>query len=196
MARDLTLDKYSGLMLALMAKYKVMTVAEYLTMPRAGEIAVIYHEVGDHPERAAAMALLGKRLGLRSTYYFRWDPKATYWKGAGQDRLGNFPEMQVIEAKLYGHEVGYLHQEGEDAAARLARLRELAPVRTATAEVGDTMGGPFSAEFSEFFHMRNHGRSWISGPGQNLGGSGPVEELLRSGKHPMVLIGVPPDRWK
>lgn len=197
MSRDFTLEKYSELMLALMAEHKVMTVSDYLTMPgRDDSVAVIRHDVLGMPERAARMALLEKRLGVRSTYYFGWDPKATYWGGKGDERLGNFPELQVTEAKLYGHEVGYIPREGEDAASRLARLRALAPVRSAISQVSDDdiLGGPFSPEFSGFISIVNEGKRW-SGP-DKLKGTDSVIEYIKSKKESFIMLSVDPGGWK
>ncbi|MDO9536757.1 MAG: hypothetical protein Q7J68_00370, partial [Thermoplasmata archaeon] len=81
MTRDFTLEKYSDLLLALIGKYRIRTVADYLTQPEREHVVVLRHDVDKHPERAARMALLEKNMGVQSTYYFRWDPKAINWAG-------------------------------------------------------------------------------------------------------------------
>ena len=194
MARAPTLEKYSELLLALIGGgYKVTCVADFLEKPSRGSVAVIIHPVGKSPERAAAMALAEKRLGIRATYYFCWDPKAVNWAGAGEERYGNFPELQVTEARLYGHEVGYLSLPKEDAASRLARLRELAPVRTALGcESEDLMGGPdASPEFSDFARFSDAGKRWSPRMSTDE-----LIALLRSKKHARVMLTAHPENWK
>ncbi|MFO7618899.1 MAG: hypothetical protein R6W91_04515 [Thermoplasmata archaeon] len=204
--RDFTLEKYSELMLALMGNYRIMTVGDYLSMFAIGKnTAVLLHDVDKLPERAARMALLEKRLGLRSTYYFRWDPKAVYWAGTGEDRYGNFPELQVVEAKLHGHEVGYTPLKGEDPAPRLARLRALAPVRTAYSEAvrtayseaPDVLGGPHSPEFGEFARFTDSKRGWrADGAQEKLKGTDSLIEILKAGKYPLVMVDAHPGLWR
>jgi hypothetical protein len=193
MLGGLKLKDYSGLMLAMISKYKVLSVAEYLTMPVSGNAAVVVHPVKSMPERASAMALVEKRLGLRSTYYFSWDPKLVNWAGAGESRFGNFPELAVVEAKLYGHEVGYIPTDG-DHALRLEILRKLAPVRTSLTEAPDMMGGPWSPEFSGCLRIEQSPKGWtVDGARSDRKA---VEELLRSGKHALVMLSADPAGWK
>ncbi len=190
---SLKLKDYSGLMLALIHKYRVLSVGEYLEMPPAGNAAVLVHPVERMPERASAMALAEKRLGLRSSYYFQWDPKAVNWHGTGEARFGNFPELAIVEAKLYGHEIGYFPTDG-DHASRLAALRSLAPVRTALSEAQDVLGGPYSADFSSFVRIVQDSKGWtVDGAKSN---SQKVLELLKSGKHPHVMLMTDPAGWK
>jgi hypothetical protein len=189
----LKLKDYSGLLMALIPKYRVMSVGEYLEMPPVGNVAVIVHPVHKMVERVSAMALVEKRLGLRATYYFSWDPKAVHWAGTGESRFGNFPELAVVEAKLYGHEVGYL-PDGDDHVARLERLGTLVPVRTSYLEVPDMMGGPWSPEFSGFLRVGQSSKGWsVDGARSNLG---KVVELLKSGKHDCVILTMDPSGWK
>jgi len=49
-----------------MGKYRIMTVADYLSWPKEEErIAVLRHDVDKFPERAVRMALLEKNLNPR-----------------------------------------------------------------------------------------------------------------------------------
>jgi hypothetical protein len=85
LTRDFTLEKYSELLQALKQNYTIMSVADYLALPKDEDfIAVLRHDVDKFPERATRMALLEKNLGIHSTYYFRWDAKT-----------GNFPELAI-----------------------------------------------------------------------------------------------------
>ncbi|MDO9536748.1 MAG: hypothetical protein Q7J68_00325, partial [Thermoplasmata archaeon] len=162
-----------------------------------------------HPERAARMALLEKNMGVQSTYYFRWDPKAINWAGTAGNRQGNFPEMQIVETKIYGHEVGY-HYENlselrnnelalKDFEEKLSRLRKLAPVRTVAMHGApripvrnadmlegvdlskyDLLGEPhISAEFADIVYITDSGRRWSSGAGSRDTLGRPLEEKVK-----------------
>ena len=141
MTRDFTLEKYFELVQALKENYNIMSVVDYLTLPKDDKfIVVLRHDVDKFPERAVRMALLEKNLGVHSTYYFRWNPKL---RGKGEspgEELGDFPGKEIIETKQYGHEVGY-HYENlselrdkskalADFKAKLDRFRMIAPVQT------------------------------------------------------------------
>jgi hypothetical protein len=113
--RDFTLDKYVELLAALKANYSILKVSEFLAGGGKEPFCVLRHDVDKHPSRAARMAKLEHRLGVHGTYYFRWDPKLPHHdRGYPSGREpGGFPAQQVLEAKLYGHEVGYLHVESK-----------------------------------------------------------------------------------
>jgi len=145
---DFTLEAYSRLLDAL-SGYNIVTVEDFLSGKASEPFCVLRHDVDRFPSRASRMARLEKRLGVRATYYFRWLPEAA------PDIPGEpgFPAKEVIECKLFGHEVGYhyenlsalaaLKENGgknpselqakalEDFASKLALLREIAPVWTA-----------------------------------------------------------------
>ncbi|MDO9537329.1 MAG: hypothetical protein Q7J68_03315 [Thermoplasmata archaeon] len=57
--RDFTLEKYSELLLALIGKYRIMTVADYLTRPEREHIAVLRHDVDKFPGRAVHRVAVG-----------------------------------------------------------------------------------------------------------------------------------------
>ena len=51
LSRDFTLEKYSELITVLKGNYRIMTVADYLTLPKDDDfIAVLRHD--EFPERA------------------------------------------------------------------------------------------------------------------------------------------------
>jgi hypothetical protein len=201
MTRDFTLEKYEDLASALKENYRIVGVADYLSLPKDEEsIAVLRHDVDRFPERATRMALLEKNLGVHSTYYFRWDAKS-----------GNFPEMHIIETKLYGHEVGYHYEnlselrDKEKALAdfedKLAMFRKIAPVRTVAMHGAprvrvrnadmlagvdlswyDLLGEPhLSPEFADIAYITDSGRKWTSGSGSVRDTMGkPLEEKIKN----------------
>jgi len=227
MTRDFTLEKYSELLRALEVNYRIMGVADYLTSPKDEEfIAVLRHDVDKFPDRAARMALLEKNLGVRSTYYFRWNPKP-----------GNFPKQEILETLRYGHEVGYHYEnlselrDKEKALAdfkdKLAVLRKLAPVRTVAMHGAPRvrvrnadmlegvdlskyglLGEPhISPEFADIVYVTDSGRKWTSGAGSVRDTLGkPVEEkvkntdeligLVKARKYPRVMVSAGPGGWK
>jgi len=221
--RDFTLEKYSELITVLKDNYRIMTVADYLTLPKDEEfIAVLRHDVDKFPERATRMALLEKNLGIRSTYYFRWDPKT-----------GNFPKLAIIECKLYKHEVGY-HYENlselrdktkalADFEYKLAQFRKIAPASTAAMHGAprvrvrnadmltgvdlskyNLLGEPhLSPEFENIAYITDSGRMWTSGAGSVRDTMGkPLEEkikntdglieIVRSKKYTRMMVSARP----
>jgi hypothetical protein len=138
---DFTLEKYESIArAALNAGYKILPVSDWADMPESQRLGIMMrHDVDRHPENALAMARLEHRLGVRSTYYFRILPCA-------------FVPSIIKEIAGLGHEIGY-HYEDWHLAKRdpaqaitlfkthLARLRELAPVRSIAMH-----GSPLSRE--------------------------------------------------
>ncbi|MFH0815949.1 MAG: hypothetical protein V1934_03930 [Methanobacteriota archaeon] len=143
MTRDFTLQTYVRLLEAT-KKYSIVTVSDFLSGKAVEPFIVLRHDVDKFPARAARMAKLENRLGVHATYYFRWDPKLLHVdRGypSGKEP-GGFPASYVLEAKLYGHEVGYHYEnlsdfKGDkekalpDFVEKLAALRKIAPVTTA-----------------------------------------------------------------
>lgn len=201
MSRDFTLEKYSELLEALKANYKIVRVAEYFSFPKDEEfVLVLRHDVDKFPERAVRMALLEKNLGINSTYYFRWDSKS-----------GNFPKQAIIETKKYGHEVGYHYENLSDLRDKtkaladfedkLARFREIAPAQTvamhgapripvrnadmlAGVELSNygLLGEPhISPEFADITYITDSGRMWTSGSGSVRDTMGrPLDEKIKN----------------
>lgn len=96
------------------------------------------HDVDRLCFRAVRMALAERELGVASTYYFRCD------------RAGRFADRAIGQVRDLGHEIGFhyecIAQTGGDREAasilfesQLARLRELAEIRTIAAH-----GSPMS----------------------------------------------------
>ncbi len=55
--------------------YRIVSLEDWVAegMPENGEpILILRHDVDQHPRSALTMAAIEKRLGLRSTWYFRW----------------------------------------------------------------------------------------------------------------------------
>lgn len=109
--------------------YTVATVAEYLNKPDLAQKTVILrHDVDRKPNKALRMARLEQELGIKSTYYFRFNKKA-------------FQPHLIQEIASMGHEVGY-HYETLDKAKgdyekaiqifkrELERFRKIAEVKT------------------------------------------------------------------
>ncbi|MBI5001491.1 MAG: hypothetical protein HZB92_08230 [Euryarchaeota archaeon] len=185
---DFTLDAYSRLLDAL-AGYGVATVEDFLSGKASEPFCVLRHDVDRFPSRASRMARMEKARGVRATYYFRWMPEAT----PDFPGVPGFPEKEVLECKLFGHEVGY-HYENlseigdkdkalEDFGSKLAILRELAPVRTVAmhgsplSRVDNAdllrgvdlnkhglLGDPhISGKFEDVAYITDTGRKWSSG---------------------------------
>ena len=196
MTRDFTLEAYSELVCALKENYNVMSVADYLTMPKGdAPIVVLRHDVDKYPERAERMASLEKKLGVRSTYYFRWDPKLPGRTDVHKWEKGNFPKRNILQIAKYGHEVGYHYEnysELKDKAKALADfivklgwVRQFSPcvtvamhgaprskVRNADMLTGvdlsayGLLGEPhISPAFSDIVYVSDSGRMWSSGAG-------------------------------
>jgi len=74
MTFDFTLDKYGELCKALLVRgYKPMTICSYLSEKPSNEnICILRHDVDRKPKNAMKMAELESRMGIYSTYYFRY----------------------------------------------------------------------------------------------------------------------------
>lgn len=119
------------------AQRPLMTVAEFLVHPQQSAI-VLRHDVDRWPRQAIRMARLEARLGVKSTYYFRWSPS----QGFDQEAIHFISQL--------GHEVGYHYEtfsqrQGNRSAAidlfraNLQAFRQLAPCLTVSAH-----GAPLS----------------------------------------------------
>lgn len=153
---DFTLSAYMQCVSAAQkAGYRIGAIIDHFEQPDAeGPVLLIRHDVDRRPQNALDMARAEAELGVRSTYYFRIVPSA--WDPA------------VIAAiRDLGHEVGYHYEDWYLAkydAARaidmfkqhLARIREIAPVRTIAMH-----GSPFARENNmtiwDHFDYREHG---------------------------------------
>jgi len=178
--RDFTLTIYKNLLTELLKSgYGFVTFERYLQSPDKKEKTIILrHDVDRKPLRSLRSAEIENELGINGTYYFRV--------------IKNELSKEVIEriAKM-GHEIGYHYDDMKDANGivekahglfqkNLARLRELAPVKTACMhgsplsrydnrdlwknfnynELG-IIGEPyFDIDFNEVMYLTDTGRRW------------------------------------
>lgn len=129
---DFTLQKYAEICAALVeADYCGICIGDYLSgNAPAGKIVLLRHDVDSRPMHAVKMAEIEQTHGLSATYYFRMVGRA-------------FEEDAIRKISVLGHEVGYhyetlaqtrgnIHQAVDLFRTELARLREIAVVRTAS----------------------------------------------------------------
>lgn len=126
-SRDFTLDKYQELCEVLGRKYRVCTVFEYLSEKPEGNIAIVRHDVDRKIKNSLLMAEREHKLGIRSTYYFRYP-------------FTFRPEI-IKKIRDLGHETGYHYEvlsktNGDYAKAialfkkELEAFRKIGPVDT------------------------------------------------------------------
>ncbi len=75
--RDFTLEKYEELCLALLdSGYTPLTVYSFLVLggqkKKNNKLVVLRHDIDRRPGNALRMAALEQKLGIQSTYYFRF----------------------------------------------------------------------------------------------------------------------------
>ena len=161
---------------------------------------VLRHFVDRGAARAGRMAKLEHRLGVHGTYYFAWDPKLPHYdRGYPSDRNpGGFPAHQVLEAKLYKHEVGYLHmpsKEKFDVDERLAALRKLAPVQCGVDSDGNAVAGAClnAPDFDGMTLVSDAKGSWRHSTGGRVGSTEKLVSALP--EHPRLVLDVHPRLW-
>ena len=67
---------YEELMEVLLSKgYKTSAIYEYIKEKPGNNVVIMRHDVDVDPQHALQMAKLEKKLGVNSTYYFRYTPK-------------------------------------------------------------------------------------------------------------------------
>ena len=181
--RDFTFKIYKELLTkSLRAGYKFVSFVEFVQDPDKKErIIILRHDVDKKPLRSLNIAEMENELGIKGTYYFRI--------------IRNELPREVIEriADL-GHEIGY-HYDDLNAASgivesalslfkkNLAKLREMAPVKTAcmhgsplsrydNREIWKSdnyrdfgiIGEPyFDIDFNEVMYLTDTGRMWDGG---------------------------------
>jgi hypothetical protein len=96
--RDFTIQKYKELCLSLLdSGYKPMTLFSYLSeRPPDKKVCILRHDVDRKPRNALMMAELEDRMGIRSTYYFRYPYTFN-------------PEI-IHDISRFGHEIGYHYE--------------------------------------------------------------------------------------
>jgi hypothetical protein len=177
--RDFTLVIYKKFLIEIAKMFEFVTFEEYMHNPdRKKNVIILRHDVDKRPLQALRMAELEKELNIKGTYYFRV-------------RKNNFPEAEIRKIAALGHEVGYhyedLHVAAGDVTAalesfqrNLARLRELAPVKTACMhgsplsrydnrelwrsidyrKFGIIAEPYFEIDFNEVLYLTDTGRMW------------------------------------
>lgn len=178
--RDFTLIIYKNLLAELIkTKYKFITFVEFMEKrPEEKKLIILRHDVDKNPLRSLRTAELENELEIKSTYFFR----------VVKNKLAARAITRI--AKL-GHEIGY-HYDDLNAAngvignaldlfqKNLAKLRELAPVKTACMhgsplskydnrdlwknfdyhELG-IIGEPyFDIDFNNVMYLTDTGRRW------------------------------------
>lgn len=105
MAHDFTLKKYGELCLAIKRNYSIITLFEYLANHQNcrnknlipdEKICILRHDIDRNVKSALKMAELEQKLGIRSSYYFRYPY--------------TFKEDQIVKIKNLGHEIGYHYE--------------------------------------------------------------------------------------
>jgi len=102
--RDFTLRSYEQYLNILIEKnYQFIRIDEYLALKtQPTRFCIIRHDVDRFPKRALNMALLEKKIGVVSTYYFR------------AKRYTFKPDI-ITEIAEMGHEIGYHYESLSDA---------------------------------------------------------------------------------
>jgi hypothetical protein len=178
--RDFTLTIFKKLLNELLqAEYKFVTFVEFVEKkPNEEKLVILRHDVDKKPLRSLRTAEIENKLEIKGTYYFRVEK--------------NEFAREVIEriVKL-GHEIGYHYDDLNSAGGvvgsaldlfqkNLAKLRELAPVKTACMHGSPLskydnrdlwgkvdyqdfgiIGEPyFDIDFNEVMYLTDTGRMW------------------------------------
>jgi len=93
---DFTLDKYKDLLQFFRDDYEIYTVERYLVEKPGNNFVILRHDVDRSPKNAIKMAEFEAKMGVHSTYYFRYPYTFK-------------PEIIRKIAEL-GHEVGYHYE--------------------------------------------------------------------------------------
>jgi hypothetical protein len=98
MTRDFTIEKYEELCESMIdSGYEIFTVKSYLQRHPASGFVILRHDVDSRPWMALKMAELESRLGINSTYYFRY--------------TRNIFDPEIIkQIEDRGHEIGYHYE--------------------------------------------------------------------------------------
>jgi len=183
---DFTLDAYRAYVLAIRDRFgDGVLFRDLVGRPLPALFAAIRHDVDRKLERALAMALLEKELGVVATYYFRVPH--------------TFDRAVIREIAAMGHEIGY-HYENlsesdgdvtkalEDFARKLEQLRRVADICTISMhgrplmpydnrdlwrdpdrhamlkERFDLLGEVYlDVDYSDIAYINDTGRNWSSG---------------------------------
>ena len=149
--RDFSIHLYEELLAGIgRAGWKVFTLAEYFERLQAPEsFLILRHDVDRRPKRALRMALAENSCGIRSTYYFRANPRV-------------FRTDIVSKIASMGHEIGYHYEVLDKADGRvplakqlfteeLTKMRSITDVKTASMH-----GNPLSPWDNRDFWRSHH----------------------------------------
>lgn len=126
---DFTLKRYEELCKFLLdIEIKTSKVKEYLTSKVYNRNIIIRHDVDRLPQSALRMAMIEKKYGIESSYYFRMEKRVF------------IPSVIEAIAKL-GHEIGYHYEVVDKArgdlekgieifAEELAKFKKICDVKT------------------------------------------------------------------
>jgi hypothetical protein len=177
--RDFTLTAYELLLTALKARgYAFHTFEDYLAHRPTGKVILLRHDVDRSPIHSLRAAYLEKKLGIRSSYYFRIVKQS------------NDPDM-IRSIVLLDHEIGYHYEDlalcsGNKERAiqsfetNLSYFRQFYPVSTICmhgsplsawdnrklwetyqySSYGITGEPYFELDFSQFLYLTDTGRRW------------------------------------
>lgn len=96
--RDFTLERYDRLCEKIVDRgYRVLTVDDYVGRSHETDYVILRHDVDSRPGMALKMAHLESRIGICSTYYFR------FTKSIFNPRI-------IREISDLGHEIGYHYE--------------------------------------------------------------------------------------
>ncbi len=176
---DFTRKKYRKLLIQLKeSSYKFVTFEEYCKRNLPQRFVILRHDVDLRPNNSLEVAIDEKKIGARSTFYFRAVP-------------GSWNEEIIKSIYQLGHEVGYHYESlttcnGNvesaylDFCNNLNKLRKIGPVKTICMHGSPRspydskdiwkaydfktlglLGEPYlSADFSKILYLTDTGRRW------------------------------------
>jgi hypothetical protein len=224
---DFTLTKYQQLCGAIVnSGYLTTTVRAYIANPPASvsSVVILRHDVDRKPDKAIDMAVLERRLGISSTYYFR--------------TTGNvFKEKAIRKIANLGHEIGYHYEtlsraKGDYCKAirlfqeELVALRKIVNVSTISMHGSplskwdnrwlwekydfhkfQLLGEAYlSIDYSQMAYLTDTGRSWNATTSNirdrvqskfeiSVQTTDDLIQLVRSKVVPKMCIQTHPERW-
>lgn len=224
--KDFTLDVYEQLILCI--KRSGYTIIPYRDWPFHSEtdkrVLLLRHDVDDYPSRALEMAELECRMGIYSSYYFRFTKEV-------------FQENLLRSIYRCGHEIGYHYEtfslekgDREKAHHRfvraLERFREISPIQTISPHGsplssydnrdlwidkeykswGITADVSLDTDFTQILYLTDTGRSWNSpfnrrdrveeGISLDIRTTSELMAGFENGVLPnKIMINVHPQRW-
>lgn len=179
MNRDFTFAVYKELIYAILEKgYSFITFLQFIMQGHHKKFVILRHDVERTIENALSIAMMEKFLGIRSTFYFRYNKKI-------------FDMTIIKKIKNLGHEIGYHYEtlakaRGDYPKAiemfkyELNRLKDINDIKTVCAhgsplskwdsrkiwerydfkEFG-ILGEPnFTLNFNKVLYLTDTGRRW------------------------------------